>query len=287
MTVIKAAGVPEDGMTPGLWAEQSGLFRKHGLDVQIFAQRSGAATTAAVVGGAYAMGKASIMSLINAHAHGVPVVLVFPGGIYHDNPHSGIIVRNDSPIRSGADLNGKVVAVSALNDLYTLGAFAWVDEHGGDWSSLKLLELPVAAILQAVLSGRVDAGNTVEPYLSDALDTKKVRFLADTDSAIAPEFLLTCWFTTRSYANSNPHVIRTFRQVLRQAAIFSNSHHAQTVDAFAKFSGMEPSVVAHSVRQIYGTELDPRLVQPVVNDAAKYKVISQPFDARDFIAPDE
>ena len=51
LTTVTGAGVPEDGMTPALWAEQSGIFRKYGLDVQIASQRSGAATTAAVVGG--------------------------------------------------------------------------------------------------------------------------------------------------------------------------------------------------------------------------------------------
>jgi NitT/TauT family transport system substrate-binding protein len=285
LTPIKAAGVPEDGVTPALWAEQAGIFRTYGLDVQITPQRSGSATTAGVVGGSYAMGKASIMSIIDARAHGVPVVLVFPGGIYHNNPHSGIIVRADSPIRTGADLNGKVVAVSALSDLYTIGAFAWVDAHGGDWSSLKLVELPIGAVAEAVANGRVDAGNTVEPFLSSAVDGKRVRFLADTDAAIAPEFLLTAWFTTADYARRNGHVIQAFRMAMREAATYANAHHAETVDAFVKFSGMDPGVVAKSVRQLYGTEIDPRLVQPVINDAAKFKVIPAAFDARDFIAP--
>lgn len=286
LTTIKAAGVPEDGMTPALWAEHEGIFRAHGLDVQIDGQRSGAATTAGVVGGAYAMGKASIMSIIGARAHGIPVVLVFPGGIYvHTNPHSGIIVKNDSPIKTGADLNGKVVAVSALNDLYTIGAYAWIDLHGGDWSSIKLVELPIGAVLDAVVNGRVDAGNTVDPFLRAALDTKRVRFLADTDAAIAPEFLETCWFTMNDYARNNPQIIQAFRSALHEAAVYANAHHAQTVDVFAKFSGMQPDVVARMSRQVYGTDLSARIVQPVINAAAKYKVIPQAFDARDFIVP--
>lgn len=286
LTTIKGAGVPEDGMTPALWAEHAGIFRAHGLDVQITAQRSGAATTAAVVGGAYQMGKASGMSIINARSHGLPVVLVFPGGIYRiTNPHSGIIVKADSPIKTGADLNGKVIAVSALNDLYTIGADAWIDSHGGDWTSIKLVELPVRAVFDAVVTRRVDAGNTVDPFLRAALDTKKVRFLADTDSAIAPEFLETCWFTMSDYAQKNPQVIAAFRASLHEAAIYANAHHAQTVDVFAQFSGMQPDVVARMSRQIYGTELTPQIVQPVINAAAKYKAIPQSFDARDFIAP--
>jgi NitT/TauT family transport system substrate-binding protein len=286
LTTIKAAGVPEDGMTPALWAEHAGIFHAHGLDVQIAPQRSGSATTAGVVGGAYAMGKASGMSIINARAHGFPVVLVFPGGIYKiTNPHSGLIVKTGSTIKTGADLNGKVIAVSALNDLYTIGADAWIDSHGGDWTSIKLVELPIRAVFDAVVNGRVDAGNTVDPFLRAALDTKEVRFLADTDSAIAPEFLETCWFTMSDYAQKNPQIIAAFRASLREAAVYANAHHAQTVGVFAKFSGMQPEVVARMSRQIYGTELTPQIVQPVINAAAKYKAIPQAFDARDFIVP--
>jgi NitT/TauT family transport system substrate-binding protein len=215
----------------------------------------------------------------------VPVVLIFPGGIYRPAiPHSGMIVRSDSPIKSGADLNGKLVAVSALADLFTIGAYAWVDSHGGDWTSLKLVEIPAAAIFSAVVSGRVDVGNTVDPYLRSALDSKQVRFLADTDSAIAPEFVETCWFTTRDYARANPRVIAGFRAGLHAAAVYANDHHAQTVDVFAQFTKMDPGVVARMTRMIYGTELDPRLIQPVIDDAAKYKVIPGAFDASDFIA---
>lgn len=282
---ITAAGTAEDGYTPALWAQQAGLFRDHGLDAHFSAMRSGAATVAAVIGGTYEFGKGSIMSLINAHVHGVPVVLIFPGGIYRPTlPHSGMIVRADSPIKNGPDLNGKLVAVSALDDLFTIGAYAWVDVHGGDWTSLKLVEIPAAAIFDAVVSGRVDVGNTVDPYLRSALDSKQVRFLADTDAAIAPAFVETCWFTTRDYARDNPAVIAAFRAALREAAVYANDHHAQTVEVFARFSKMDPNVVARMTRMNYGTELDPNQIQPVIDDAAKYKVIPAAFHASDFIA---
>ena len=286
-TSIEVAGVPEDGMTPALWAQDSGIFRAHGLDVHFHAQRSGAATTAAVIGGSFPIGKASLLSLIDAHVHGLPVVLLFPGGVYLPTlPHSGMIVRADSPIKTGADLNGKLVAVSALNDLYSIGADAWVDAHGGDWTSLKLVEIPISAIFEAVVSGRVDVGNTVDPFLRSALDSKRVRFLADTDAAIAPSFVETAWFATADYARANARLIQQFRAALHEAAVYANDHHAQTVDVFAKFSGMDPGVVARMTRMNYGTALDPRLVQPVIDAAAKYRAIPQSFDARDFIVAD-
>lgn len=286
LTTVTAAGTPEDGYTPALWALHTGSLRSHGLDVQFNTMRSGAATVGAVAGGSYDLGKGSIMSLINAHVHGVPIVLIFPGGVYRPTvPHSGMIVRADSPIKTGADVSGKLVAVSALDDLFTIGAYAWVDAHGGDWASLKLVEIPATAIAGAVETGRVDVGNTVDPYLRAALDSKLVRFLADTDTAIAPEFVETCWFTTRDYARAHPDVIAAFRAALRVAAVYANGHHSQTVDVFAQFTKMDPDVVARMTRVTYGTELTPRLIQPVIDDAAKYKVIPATFNASDFIVP--
>ncbi len=282
---IKAAGVPEDSITPALWAAQSGLFRKYGLDVQIDAQRSGSATTAGVVGGAYQFGKSSLISLIAAHARGFPLVIVAPGGVYQSNVHSGLIVKSDSPIRTGADLNGKTIAVSALNDLYTIGAYSWVDAHGGDSSTVKLVEIPISAVFDAVVGGRVDAGNTIDPELYNALQTRKVRFLADTDSAIAPRFMYTAWFATLDYARNNRTIVQNFQSAIREAAAFSNKNPAQTIDALSKFSAVDASVIAKMPRAIYGTAVDARLLQPLINATAKYKVIPAPFDARDLIDP--
>ena len=60
------------------------------------------------------------------------------------------------------DLTGKTIAVQALRDFSELALHAWVDQHGGDWSTLKIVEVPQAAILGALSDGRsvgeVDGG---------------------------------------------------------------------------------------------------------------------------------
>jgi NitT/TauT family transport system substrate-binding protein len=284
-TPLKIAGVPEDSITPALWAQQSGIFRKYGLDVAIDAQRSGSSVAAGVAGGAYQFGKSSLMALVAARAHNVPIVVIAPGGMYYaSNPINGLIVKIDSPLRTGADFNGKTIAVSSLGDLYTVGTYAWIDKTGGDWSSVKLVELPISAVFEAVVSGRIDAGNTIVPDLQAALATGRVRNLVDTNSAIASRFMYTAWFTTADYAKSNRTVVDKFRSALREAASYSNAHKDQTVEVFAKFSGMDPAVVTKMNRTTSGTSLDPQLIQPLINATARYKVIPAAFDARDFIA---
>lgn len=285
LPVLKVAGVPEESVTPALWARQSGLFRRYGVDVVIDPQRSGSAIAAGVAGGAYAIGKSSIVALITAHAKGIPFVLVAPGGLYEAaNPTIGLIAKTDGPIRSAADLNGKTVAVSSLNDLYTVATKAWVDLHGGDSSTLKLVELPLSAVAESIATGRIDAGGDGTPQIEEDVGSGKVRILGRLYDAIAPVFMYTAWFAMRDFLNANRPAAQGFARAMRDAARYVNGHHQQTIDVLAKFTAVDPGIIAKMQRATEGTTLDPRLLQPVIEVCAKYKVIPAPFDAREMIA---
>lgn len=282
---FRAGGVPEESIVVALWAEQSGFFRRNGFDLQIESQRSGSAVASAVAGGAYAIGKSSLVALIAAHAHGVPFEIVAPGGLYDSNhPNNGLLVRADSPIRTGADLNGKTIGVSSLNDLYTVSVKAWVDDHGGDSSTLKLVELPIDAVGAALQNGRIDATSVGTPQLEEYLTSGTARLLARGFDAIAPLFMFSAWFTTRTFIAQNTSVVAGFQRAMHEAAVYVNGHHQQTVEILSKFTGVDPGVIAKMQRAPMGTALDPKLVQPVIDRCAKYKVISASFPASDMMA---
>jgi NitT/TauT family transport system substrate-binding protein len=285
LDTLKAAGVPEESATPVLWAEQSGLFRTGGLTVDLESQRSGTVIAAGVAGGAYQVGKSSIIPLITAFAKGIPFVLVAPGGLYRaSKPHIAMIVAADSPIRTAADMNGKTLGVSALDDLYTLGIKQWMDKNGGDSSTLKIVELPLPAVTDAIVSGRIDAGGSATPQLQAALDSGKVRVLSYMFDAIAPEFMYTGWFSNKNYVATHLGVMRDFSRAERQGAAYVNGHPAQTVDLLSKFTAISPDVIAKMTRAQMGTTLDPKLIQPVVDVCVRYKVIPSPIDAAQMIA---
>ena len=81
-------------------------------------------------------------------------------------------------------MNGKIVAVSALNDLFSIAVRAWVDAHGGDSSTLKLLELPTSAVAVALTSGRIDAAVMIQPFLANALAGGSVKSIGDPVGAL-------------------------------------------------------------------------------------------------------
>jgi NitT/TauT family transport system substrate-binding protein len=282
---LTLGAVGEESVTPALWAVQGGIFRREGLDVDVQSASSGTAIAAGVAGGAYQIGKSSLVSVITAHAKGLPFVFVAGGSLYDTKfPYSVLTVKADSPLKSAADLNGKTLAVPALSDLTTYATKAWIDSHGGDSTTLKLLELPFAQIPDALAAGRVDAGFIADPVLGQAVDAKKVRIFAHAFDAVALQFMVTGWFVTADYAAKNRPTLDKFSRAMREASAYVVGHPADAVSVLAKFSKVDPDVIAKTHRIGYAV-LDPKYIQPVIDICAKYKAIPAAFDAKDLIAP--
>jgi NitT/TauT family transport system substrate-binding protein len=282
---LGAGGVPEDSATPVLYGIQSGAFRRAGINVDLSAQGSGAAVTAGVVGGAYQIGKSSIVPLIIAVGKKIPIKIIAPGGLYRSTaPNIAVIVLADSPLKTAADLNGKTIGVSSPEDLYTLGVKAWMDKNGGNSATLKLLSLPQAEIEAALTAKRIDAGASGMPQLQSQLDGGHVRVLCNMCDAIANSFMFSAWFSSDQTLAGRHADLAAFARAEKQAAAYANDHHADTVAALAAFTHIEPAVIAKMVRVQNGTTLDAKLIQPAIDVCARYNVIPERFDAATMFA---
>jgi NitT/TauT family transport system substrate-binding protein len=283
---IRVAAAPDEDVLGALWGAQSGIFRKYGLAVDVQRANSGSAVAAAVAGGSIDVGKSSPMSLLTAHARGLPFVFEAPASIYSsDAPYAALICAKDAPLRTGRDLNGKTIAVSSLGDLYTVVNSAWIDQNGGDAKTVKWLELPSAAVAEAIAGGRVDAATMSNPILVDALATGKTRILAYSFDAIGHRFVAALYFTTADYATKNADVMSRFRKGLYEAHAYVNAHRAETVDTVVKFTGYPAETVRKMQRVTMGLSLDPKLIEPMLDAGVRYKVIPHTFDVKEMCDP--
>lgn len=284
LTVVTVGGVQTDDMTPLVYAVRSGTFRKAGLDVQLLPATSGAATTSAVLAGAFDIGKSSLLSLMNAHLRHLPVVVIAAGVVNDPRvPFAKLVVATDSTLHDGQDFNGKTIAVSGLNDLSTVAVDAWVDKNGGDAQSLHFLEMPASSMSAAVMAHRVDGAFIVQPYLAQAVASKQVRPIADAYDAIAPGFVESGLFTKTDYATKHPDVIRAFVRTMYEAALYANGHHDQTMPMMVEFTKVPAAVYTGMTRAFMATATDPNGFQQLIDAAAKYRVIPEVFPAKDFL----
>jgi NitT/TauT family transport system substrate-binding protein len=286
LTVIRLTSSPSDDLRPVLYAQSAGLFKKAGLDVQITRAASGAIVAQSVLAGAMDVGKSSLVSLIAAYAQGVPFVMVAPSAIHLKNDaNDGVMVLANAPFKSPLDLQGKVVACTAIGDIGYLGLRAMIDQMGGDSTTLKFIELPTTTLGASLEQGRVDAGVTNEPYMSKDLGTGKFRMLTDMLNGYGPKPILeSAFFSTKDFVGKNRDAMARFAKVMAQASAYANTHIPETLPLMVSFSGMD----AHAAEIMHKTStapsFDPSQIQPVIDVAAKYKIIPKTFSARDMLA---
>ena len=286
LTPLRVTAVPNDDVTPFLYAQQSGLFRRAGLDVSIVQATSGAAIAAAVVSGSYDIGLISMMASITGHVRGLPFVMIAPSLMYlSSDPAQLLLVLKDSPFKSVRDLAGKIVSCSSIRDVSWISTRASADQNGIDSESIKFVELPMAAVPAALEQRRIDAGSIVNPTLDEALATGHFRSIGQPFDAVAKRWMIAAWCTKSDFVTKNRDAVDRFATVMRTATLYANTHHAETAPLLAAFTGIEPAHVLAMKRVTCGEYLDPRDIQPAIDAAAKYKIIDKSFPAQELISP--
>ena len=281
------------GMTPTadagpvLYAVQSGLFRRAGLDVDVQKISSGAATAAAIAGGTFQLGAVSAISAIQAVAKGVPMQMVVPGGLYNSTTDFvATVVKTSSTLKPGPDFNGHTIGSVAVDDLNTISMREWLRQHGADPKSIKVLEIPYSTLVPAIDEGRVDMATLIQPGLALGLATGKVKILGKAYDALAPRFYITTWMGKTDWIAANPDVARAFAHVLRDAEIYANAHPDEMAQLIAPFAGIDVNVMLHGGHDTYAAAyMDPKDVQPIIDALVKYGAVDHPVDAHDLIAP--
>jgi NitT/TauT family transport system substrate-binding protein len=283
---LRLSGTGADDIAPFLYAQKAAMFRAAGFETTYERANSGAATVAAVIGGAVDIGKSSMGSLITARARNVPLKIVAGGALFRSSNTRGevlLVVAADSPIRTAKDFAGKTISVPALGDQNVMAARAWIDSQGGDSKSLSFVEIPSSAAAAAVAQGRVAGSVLVPPFAARAISEGKMRSIATVFTAIAPRFLETAWFTTADYAAKNRDILARFTKVMADASVYVNAHSPEIADILAPFTGFTAASILDNGISYVSNTADPRDIQPLIDAMAKYGLIDRRLDAADLL----
>jgi NitT/TauT family transport system substrate-binding protein len=282
---VRVGAIPFDNAAEVFYARQLGSFEKAGIDLEIMPLTSGAAITAGVAGGAIDIGFSNLFSVTQAYSRGIPLVAIAPATLQvTGSPNTGIIVEKTSPAKSGKDLDGKTVAVDSLKGVTNISTAAWVDKNGGDSTTLKFIEMPEPAMTAALAAGRVDAA-TLQLTNVDLGPASSQRMLADPYEAIAARFTPSVWFTTRAWLAGHHDDAKRYAAIMRDTATWANANHTASGDILATIAKLTPDRMASLTmhRSPYAEILDAKMIQPVIDVAARYGLISKAFPASEIM----
>jgi NitT/TauT family transport system substrate-binding protein len=284
LTSVRIGSSTDDAARPIIYAAQSGLFKKAGLDVEIVKLSNGAAVAAAVAGGSVDIGKGSALTPILAYAKGLPITITSNLANYvSDAPNVALIVKRDSPIATPKDLAGATIGLNGLQDQNALAMYSWLEQNGVDLATIKFVEVPSAASLAAIDAGRIDATVALEPVFSSALASQRYRVLAYPWNALGKRYTEAVTFATTAWVAAHPGTIDTVNRVLRDAGAYVAAHEDETKPLSAQFAGLDPASLTNFRPGERGIAMLPSELQPTIDAAARYKLIAKAFPASDLI----
>lgn len=274
-TITVGAGFGE-GQAQAYYAQDMGFFTKAGLNVKIEQLPSGSAIAAAVSSGDLQYGVGNALPVAQAYLHGIPLQIVGPGAFFYASQSTQfLVVAPNSAIHTAKDLTGKTVATASLGGLDQVAAEAWIDKNGGQSSSVKFVESAQSLMAAALTEGRIDAGVLQDPALTAARD--RIRILGNAYGSIANVYYQSVWFSTRDFVAKNPQLTRKFDDALAQAGTWATAHPEQAAVILNKYTkSQEPKATLQ-----FGVALDPAMLQPLLNTAAKYGLLTAPVAAKD------
>jgi NitT/TauT family transport system substrate-binding protein len=225
----------------GLWdtsisevGQRSGIFRKHGLNLEILWTQGSGETQQAVIAGSVEIGTGvGIMGALSAYSKGAPVRII-------GNEMTGAgdlfwYVKADSPIKTPRDFNGKTVAYST-NGSSTHGVVtAFVKEYAPTAKPTPTGGPP--ATLTAVMSGQVDVGWSAPPFGLDQLDRNEIRQIATGNDTVFKGQTVRLLITNTATLSSRKDVINRYIAAYRETVDFMYSDPA-ALKIYADFVGV-------------------------------------------------
>jgi NitT/TauT family transport system substrate-binding protein len=283
LTTLRLGTATGDDVTPIVYGLKAGIFAKYGLDLQL--QRMVGATAAGMLGGSFELSKSVISTLLDAHVKNLPITLVAAASVTNlKAPYVGFLLKKDSPSANGKDFNNQVIGLGQLGDTTQVALLKWIDEHGGDYKSLKFIDVPTTAAPAAVDTGRVYASESTQPAIAAAMATGKMKLVPVMD-VLGAGALITAWATTVEFSTKHPDLISAFAHAYKEAVTYTNVHHAETVDMMSTFSSVPAEIIATMPRATAAPTLTAAQIQPVIDASVKYGLLARSFPAVDMIDP--
>ena len=169
--------------------------------------------------------------------------------------------------------------MTQVRGLDEIAVDAWLDKNGGDSKNVKYTEFPQSAMAEAVASGKVDAAQMGDPGLSAAIDAGKVKVLAKDYDAISNRLFGSVWFASEDWAKQHPYVVRKFAAAINQAAIWATKNPEAAAAVLRKYLKVDYT----RAHEYHARSLDVDMIQPMLDAAYKYKLLTAPVSAQELI----
>jgi NitT/TauT family transport system substrate-binding protein len=258
--------------------EKAGIFKKHGLELEIVYTSGSGETLQPVVAGSVDLGLAvGTLGAISAFAKSAPVRIV---GAEATGAADYWYAKASSPIRTLQDTNGRTIAFSTQGSSTHSIVRAFIDEF-------KLTAKPTAtgnpsATLTTVMTDQVDVGWAAPPFGLKEIDAGQIRVVAKaTDAALVRGQTIRVIVATAEALEKRRDIITRYLDAYRETIDYMYSDNPQMFKDYAAFAQV-PEATARRVRDEFfpKTLVNPDAIKgldSLLKEAVNLKFITAPL----------
>ena len=168
------------------------------------------------------------------------------------NPQTeAIVVPENSPIKTVADLKGKRVALNKGSDVNYLLVSA-LENAGLKYKDVTPVYLPPSDARAAFQRGAVDAWVIWDPYLAEVETHEKARLVKNAEGLV-PHY--TFYLASRKFADTYPQTAEKVVDELKQLSDWANKNPGGAADILSTSTGLDKAIWAKAVaRMPFGAE---------------------------------
>jgi NitT/TauT family transport system substrate-binding protein len=279
-------GLNKLGAMTNIWiAGKTGIFQKHGLDVNV---REIPLTDQSI---AVLQSKSvDIVLLIPGTAmaakeQGFDLVLVAQNETAGTTPpvSNAIMVNTNSPIQTIKDMKGKRLAISSPHGQ----AFAAVKElfqrAGISTDDVQMTAAPFTAVSDLMRTGQVDGATTLDPYTTQIAKAGIGRTISWFMEETIPDQPVGAWWALRPWAEQHKKEIGEFDDAIKESHDYLNADPEMAKKAVAEYSGLDLALVEDMPSIKWKSQIDPKVWQALADMMYRQGELSSHHDISEYL----
>jgi NitT/TauT family transport system substrate-binding protein len=274
---LRVGVIPIADVAPLYLGRKKGFFKEEQLTIEPQLAEGGAAILPAVVSGQFEIGFSNTISLLIAASKNLPIQIVSQGvlaGTDEKEAWADLLVRKDSGISSGKDLEGKTIAVNTLKNICEVTIKASLEKEGVDVSKLKFTEVPFPEMNAALDAKRVDGACVVEPFVSQGkaggakgIDPFYIR--------TAPDLTVATYFASKQYIEENGEVVDRFVRAMNKSLDYAQEHPDEVRQVLLEYTEIPKEAVEKIKLPVWRSDLNRPTIEQLSQLSKKYALIEE------------
>jgi NitT/TauT family transport system substrate-binding protein len=281
--------IPTIDSAPFYVALTKGYFKDEGLTIDTTPTTGGATGIPAVVSGALDVAAGNVVSTVLAASRGLDIIAVAPASKIRatDPDLAAIVTAADSGIHSGADLNGKTLAVNTRANVLWLYGRAWARKTGGDPEKITIKEVPFPQMLDALKGHQVDAAFMVSPFLNAALGDPTFQRIGEPYQQVQPDVDVGQYEATSAFVKDHPKEFVAFLRALRKGAAWFNANRKspELAQIISGYSHLSTDIIAKIDLPEAPMTIDPAEIGKTIALMQQEGLLSAPIDPQKVVYP--